>query len=148
MLLRLFILNYRVAHFFTKNSFLKIIGIPVRILFKIFNIVMSIDISEKTIIGKNFRIDHGQGLVINHNTLIGNNVIVRQNTTIGNKGNGSSKCPKIEDNVNIGANTVIIGEIVIGKNAIIGAGSVVTKDVPQSVIVAGNPAKVIREINK
>lgn len=54
----------------------------------------------------------------------------------------------IEDNVWIGANAVILPGITVGKNSIVGAGAVVTKDVPENTIVAGNPAKVIREIDE
>ena len=70
-------------------------------------------------------------------------------TTIGNKElrNGSfSKSPVIGDNVNIGSNVCIIGPISIGTNVIIGAGSVVTKDVPSNSVVVGNPARIIKNI--
>lgn len=55
---------------------------------------------------------------------------------------------KIGSNVWVGGNAVILPGVVIGDNAVIGAGSVVTRDVPPNVVVAGNPAKVIREINE
>ena len=48
--------------------------------------------------------------------------------------------------MNIGSNTCIIGEVTIGDNVIIGAGSVVVKDVPSNVVVAGNPARIIRHL--
>ena len=54
--------------------------------------------------------------------------------------------PMIGNNVEIGSNSVIIGNIVIGDNVIVGAGSVVIKNVEDNCIVAGNPAKVIRKI--
>ena len=68
--------------------------------------------------------------------------MVHHNTTIGIT--FGSKPPQIGNNVFIGANSVVIGEIIIGDGAIIGAGSVVTKDVPPNAIVIGNPAKVIK----
>jgi serine acetyltransferase len=77
---------------------------------------------------------------------IGRNCIVRHLTTIGNKGENNNDKPTILNNVDIGASVIIIGNIVIGNNVIIGAGAVVTKTVPDNCIVAGNPAKIIREI--
>ncbi|WP_083714669.1 serine acetyltransferase [Bacteroides bouchesdurhonensis] len=76
---------------------------------------------------------------------IGINFSCRQNTTIGNKlDTRPSERPFIGDNVTIGANVVIIGNITIGNNVTIGAGSVVVKDVPSNAIVVGNPARIIK----
>ena len=80
---------------------------------------------------------------------IGVNFRCRQNTTLGNKSDDKpDEIPVIGDNVVLGANVVIIGNIKIGNNVIVGAGSVVVKDVPDNVIVAGNPARIIKYINK
>lgn len=142
----IFFFFFRLSHFFTKNLFLRVIGFPIRILFKIFfNWILGIDVPDTTIIGKGFNVYHGQGLVINSQTIIGNNVIVRQNTTIGNSHyNGGS--PIIQDNVDIGANSVIIGEITIGSNSVIAAGSIVIRNVEPNTLVAGNPARFIKSI--
>lgn len=139
-----FIVCFRIAHFFTMNKILYIIGFPVWIIYRIiFNWILGIDIHEKTRIGKNFVIWHGMGLVVNPSAIIGNNVTLRNNTTIGNAHRGG-KSPIICDGVSIGPNCVLIGSITIGENAIVGAGSVVVKDVEANAIVAGNPAKLIR----
>lgn len=78
---------------------------------------------------------------------IGKNFTFRNGLTIGNKNNDNKQLPTIGDNVEVGANVVIIGDIEIGNNVVIGAGSVVVKSIPSNCIVAGNPAKVIKQIN-
>ncbi|MBD2362809.1 serine acetyltransferase [Anabaena minutissima FACHB-250] len=112
--------------------------------------VLGIELPWDTKIGSNLKLIHGHGLVVNHETVIGANCTLRHSTTIGNKKlpDGSiSASPKIGNNVDVGSNVVIIGPIKLGDNSVIGAGSVVVKDVPQSAVVAGNPAKIIRLIN-
>ena len=107
--------------------------------------LLGIEIPYETKIGKGLIVYHGVGLIINKATIIGENCILRHNTTIGNKGDAiTNDCPVIGNNVNIGAQVCMLGKIRIGDNAIIGAGSIVTKDVPAYAVVAGNPAKVLK----
>lgn len=107
------------------------------------------DIKPETIIGSGFKIYHGaHGSVISPASVIGCNVSLRQNTTIGAKGfTRADSSPVIGDDVTIGPNSCIIGNIRIGKGAVIGAGAVVTKDVPDYAVVAGNPARIIKMLN-
>jgi putative colanic acid biosynthesis acetyltransferase WcaB len=112
--------------------------------------ILGVELPRDTQVGANLKLHHARTLVINHETVIGNNCILRHSTTIGNKKllDGSiSGSPKIGNNVDIGANVVVLGGITIGDNAVIGAGSVVVKDVPEGTVVAGNPARVIRSLN-
>lgn len=119
-----------------------------RKIFVLYSLLLGYDIKYYTQIGDNFEIFHGaRGTVINPNVIIGNNVSVRQNTTIRAKGFlDSEKCPCIEDNVTIGPNVCIIGDITIGHDSVIGAGAVVVKDIPPYSVVAGNPARVIKSL--
>ncbi len=103
-----------------------------------------IDISHKTQIGYGLYLGHSGPLVINPTTIIGNNVNLSQYTSIGaNNGNAAV----IEDNVYIGPNVCIIENVKIGKNSTIGAGSVVTKDIPENATAVGNYAKVLNYNN-
>ncbi|WP_223115317.1 serine acetyltransferase [Hanstruepera ponticola] len=77
---------------------------------------------------------------------IGRNFQFRNGLTIGNKRNDNSLIPSIGHDVTVGAQVVIIGNITIGNNVIIGAGSVVVKDVPSNCVIAGNPAKIIKKL--
>ena len=86
---------------------------------------------------------HPFATVINAKS-IGKNFQFRNGLTVGNKDNDNTRIPVIGHNVTVGANVVIIGDISVGNNVIIGAGSVVVKDIPSDVIVAGNPARVIK----
>lgn len=96
-------------------------------------------------IGGGIYLAHPYATILNAKS-IGKNFTCRQCTTIGNKMDGRNDLlPTIGDNVTIGANVVIIGDIHIGNNVTVGAGSVVVKSVPDNVIVVGNPMRIIKE---
>ena len=91
-------------------------------------------------------IEHGHSTVI-HATSIGENCHVWQNVTIGKQWPGGEK-PVIGNNVFVCTGSVVLGNITIGDNVVIGANAVVTKSVPNNCIVAGNPAKIIKREGK
>ena len=85
----------------------------------------------------------GIGLVIHGRSVIGRNCSIGQNETIGGK-SGWYEVSVIGDNVHIHAGAVVLGPVRIGNNVEIGANAVVVKDVPDSCVVAGVPARIIR----
>ena len=76
---------------------------------------------------------------------IGKNCTIRQLTTFGNLGKKNPQArPYIGDNVDVGVNVTIIGDVKVGNNVCIGAGAVITKDIPDNCNVVGNPAYIVR----
>ena len=97
-------------------------------------------IPQRTQIGYGLYINHGGPVVINPEAVIGNNCNISQYVTIGSN---YKKGAIIGDNVYIGPNCCIVEDVSIGDNAAIGAGSVVTKDIPANATAVGNYARVI-----
>jgi len=142
---RLVLLMFRLTQILGKLFFpLSLCWLIYQILVEI---LLGIELPWNTQVGSSLQLQHGTALVVNCDTEIGTNCILRHSTTIGNKvlSDGTvSASPIIGNHVEIGSNVVIIGPILVGDYAVIGAGSVVTKDVPARAVVVGNPAKVIR----
>ncbi|KVI02325.1 serine acetyltransferase 1, chloroplastic-like [Cynara cardunculus var. scolymus] len=106
--------------------------------------VFGLDIHPGAKIGRGLMLDHATGVVIGETAVIGNNVSILHNVTLGGTGkSGGDRHPKIGDGVLIGAGSSILGNLRIGEGAKIGAGSVVLKDVPARTTAVGNPAKLI-----
>lgn len=104
-----------------------------------------IQISTRTPVGGGLYLGHGLGVIVNGSATIGRNVTISQFCTIGSS---KGKAATIEDGVYIGPHSCLVEDVTIGENAIIGAGSVVVKDLPANCIAAGNPCKVIKVKNE
>lgn len=105
-----------------------------------------ISIPHDTDIGSGFYIGHFGGIVVNSKSIIGKNCNISHGVTLGQANRGKNKgYPIVGDNVYIGPGAKIIGAVKVGNNVAIGANCVVTKDVPDSSVVVGIPAKVISQ---
>ncbi len=103
-----------------------------------------IEIHPGATIGRRLFIDHGMGVVIGETAIVGNDVTLYQGVTLGGTGKaGGKRHPTLRDNIFVGNNANILGNITIGENSRVGAGSVVLRDVPPDSTVVGVPAHVV-----
>ena len=136
------LISHRIAH---KLAYWNIPFIP-RFISYLSRIITGIEIHPKAQIGNRFFIDHGEGVVIGETTIIGDDVLIYQQVTLGGTGNEHGKRhPTIGNNVIIGAGAKILGNITIGDNTRVGAGSVVVEDVPEHCTVVGVPGRVVQQ---
>ncbi|MHA1792724.1 MAG: serine O-acetyltransferase [Promethearchaeota archaeon] len=132
------VLLHRVAHFFW---ILDVPFIP-RYISHMTRQITGIEIHPGAKIGKNFFIDHGSGVVIGETCEIGDNVTLYQGVTLGWTSNKREKRhPTLRNNIVVGAGANIIGPVLIEDNVKIGANSVVINDVPKNSIVVGIPGR-------
>jgi len=133
---------HRIAH---KLAYWKIPFIP-RLISYWTRIFTGIEIHPKASIGNRFFIDHGEGVVIGETSIIGDDVLIYQQVTLGGIGSEHGKRhPTIGNNVIIGAGAKVLGNIIIGNNVRIGAGSVVIDNVPENSTVVGVPGRVVQQ---
>ena len=144
------VFQYRIAHFI----YSKIKWQPFRffslllILFwqKIIEITTGVSIPASSRIGHSFYIGHFGGIIINANAIIGNNCNISQGVTIGVSGRGEKRgTPVLGNEVYIGANSVVSGDITIGNQVLIGACSLVKDSIPEGSVVLGVPAVIVSQ---
>jgi serine O-acetyltransferase len=135
------IANHRICHCLVK------LGRPGRAAGAILNrlsiLLTHCYIEPGATIGPGLSLPHAVGIVIGHGVRVGSRVVLYQNVTLGaGKPNGSSY-PVIEDQVVICTSAVVIGDVTVGRGALIGALSLVRSDIPAGCVAAGNPARVL-----
>ncbi|HLI63402.1 MAG TPA: serine O-acetyltransferase [Terriglobales bacterium] len=115
-----------------------------RALSQVTRFITGIEIHPGAEIGRRFFIDHGMGVVIGETTIIGDDVTLFQGVTLGGTGKETGKRhPTLRNNVVVGAGARVLGNIVIGENSRVGAGSVVLRDVPDNSTVVGVPGHIV-----
>ncbi len=133
---------YRVAHKLYMANFKSL----ARIIMGLTQILTNIDIHPGAIIGKRVFIDHGTGVVIGQTAIIEDDVLIYQGVTLGGVSLTQGKRhPTVKKGAVLGAGSKILGNIVIGEYAKIGANSVVVKPVPNNATAIGIPAHVIEK---
>ena len=134
------ILCHRLAHALYRRG---LVLLP-RVISQFARLLTGIEIHPGAKIGDGVFIDHGMGVVIGETAEVGNNVTMYQGVTLGGTGKEKGKRhPTIGDNVVIGNGAKVLGPIVIGDYAKIGAGSVVLNNVPSATTVVGVPGRVV-----
>jgi len=136
---------HRIANFFHLAKF----HLVARIISQLSRFLTGIEIHPGAKIGRNLFIDHGMGVVIGETSEIGNNVTIYHMATLGgispsinsNDQRQVKRHPTLNDCVVVGSGAQILGPVIIGANAKVGANAVVTKDVPENAVMVGIPAK-------
>ena len=142
------VLFHQIAHFFSVAKF----NLIARVISQFSRFLTGIEIHPAAKIGKNFFIDHGMGVVIGETSEIEDNVTLYHSVTLGgispsiNSGEqrGIKRHPTLKNNVVVGSGAQILGPVIVGEFAKIGANAVVTHDVPEHAIMVGVPAKNIK----
>ena len=143
---------HRVANFFQLAKFYLV----ARIISQLSRFLTGIEIHPGAKIGRNLFIDHGMGVVIGETSEIGNNVTIYHMATLGgiapsinsNNQRQVKRHPTLGDCVVVGSGAQILGPVIIGANAKVGANAVVTKDVPENAVMVGIPAKNVGTATK
>jgi serine O-acetyltransferase len=135
------LLLHRVAHALDAAR----VPVAPRVLAYLARTVTGIEIHPRAKIGDGLFIDHGMGVVVGETAEIGDDVTIYQGVTLGGTGFATGKRhPTVQDAVTIGAGAKLLGPIVVGHGAKIGAGAVVIHDVPATATVVGNPGHPVR----
>jgi serine O-acetyltransferase len=135
------LLAHRVAHALWQA------GLPLapRAISYLSRSVTGVEIHPAASIGEEFFIDHGSGVVIGETAEIGDRVTLYQGVTLGGTGfQRGKRHPTVEDNVTIGSGAKLLGPVTVGRNAKVGANTVVIEDVPADSTVVGNPGHPVR----
>ena len=115
-----------------------------RLISQLSRFLTGIEIHPGARIGRGLFIDHGMGVVIGETTEIGDDVTLYQGVTLGGTGKqGGKRHPTVGNRVIVGTGAQVLGPLVIGEDAKIGAGAIVIKDVPAETTVVGNPGRPV-----
>jgi serine O-acetyltransferase len=139
---------HRVAHWLNERGY----RLTARAIAQVNRLLTGVEIDPGAELGRRVFIDHGMGVVIGETAEIGDDVNMYHGVTLGgNDPRPVKRHPTVEDGATLGAQSTLVGDITIGEDAAVGAGAVVSKDVPSGATVVGNPAERIddtREVER
>lgn len=132
------------AHRFAHACWTHGFELTARVLSHVVRFLTGVEIHPGAEVGRRCFIDHGAGVVIGETTEIGDDVMLYQGVTLGGDTlKDEKRHPTLEDGATVGANATLLGPIVVGENASVGAGSVLLESVPPNCTAVGNPAKLV-----
>lgn len=136
--IQLFLVAFRVAHASRK---LGPLALPVLVVYKVISAAAGIELPSRTKVGPALQIQHGFGLVVHGDTVIGTRCVLKQGVTLGIR-SMDGKCPVIGDRVQFGSGSQVLGGVTIGDGALIGAGAIVLDDVPAGAKAVSPKARI------
>lgn len=141
-------LQYRIDSAVYRSNLPRAIKTPTRaaltLWHKAVEIIAGIDLPCTATIGPGLQIPHAGGIVLHARAVVGSDCTLSQGVTIGISGRGKNRgVPTVGDRVYIGVNAVVVGKIAVGDESVVGANSLVNRDVPPRCTVLGVPAKVV-----
>jgi serine O-acetyltransferase len=132
--------SHRLAHRLWERPAYKL---PARILSNVTRTLTGVEIHPGATIGRRFFIDHGMGVVIGETAIVGDDVMLYHDVTLGGRSLAKVKRhPTVGDRVTIGSGARVLGDVTIGDDSQVGANSVVTRDVPAGAVAVGIPAQI------
>ena len=132
--------SHRLAHRLWERPAYRL---PARVLSNVTRTLTGVEIHPGATIGKRFFIDHGMGVVIGETAIVGDDVMLYHDVTLGGRSMAKVKRhPTVGDRVTIGSGARVLGDVNLGDDSQIGANSVVTKDVPAGAVAVGIPAQI------
>lgn len=135
------VLFHRISHFFYRHGWYLV----ARGISQVARLLTGIEIHPGAKIGQRLFIDHGLGVVIGETAEIGDDVLLYQGVTLGGTGNQRGKRhPTVGNRVVVGTGAAILGDITLGEDVKVGAGSVIVHSVPDGATVVGIPGRVVR----
>ncbi len=138
-------LAYRLSHMLFGSRLTRPFSYVVYLISRIF---YASNIHPAARIGKGSHFVHHFNIVIGSTAVIGDNCTIFNGVTLGDNGKDRNLCPTIGDNVLLSAGSKVVGPVSVGSNSIVGANSVVIRDVPENSLAVGLPAVVKRTINR